>query len=111
MLNTKELISRTRSSLAYKYKPAEIEQILSIIVDTVLDATANGEDVSIHGLGKFHARFIKGKRISNTGIEWLKNKEFTIPDRYHLGFRPSDAANRKVGTLIDRIDNPTPEEK
>jgi nucleoid DNA-binding protein len=104
MLNTKELINRARANLAYKYKPAEIEQILKIVVDTVLDATSNGEDVSIHGLGKFHARFIKGKRISNTGIAWLKDKEFNIPDRYHLGFKPSDAANRIVGKLIEKID-------
>jgi|ERR1035437_462752 nucleoid DNA-binding protein len=110
MLNTKELITRTRANLAYKYKPAEIEQILKIVVDTILDATSNGEDVSLHGLGKFHARFIKGKKIGNTGIAWLKGKEFTIPNRYHLGFKPSDAANRIVGKLIDKIDK-KPEEK
>jgi nucleoid DNA-binding protein len=104
LLNTKELITRTRSSLAYKYKPAELEQILKVVVETILDATSAGEDVSLHGLGKFHARFIKGKRIGNTGIMWLKGKEFIIPSRYHLGFKPSDAANRRVGTLIDRID-------
>jgi nucleoid DNA-binding protein len=104
MLNTKELITRTRANLAYKYKPAEIEQILKIVVETILDATSNGEDVSLHGLGKFHARFIKGKKISNTGISWLKDKEFIIKDRYHLGFRPSDAANRTVGKLIEKVD-------
>lgn len=106
MLNTKELITRVRSNLNYKYKPAELDQILKTVVETVLDATSNGEDVSIHGLGKFHARFIKGKRISNTGISWLKDKEFNIPDRYHLGFKPSDAANRTVGTLIEKIEKP-----
>ena len=106
MLNTKELITRTRANLAYKYKPAEIEQILNSIVEIVLDATSNGEDCSIHGLGKFHARFIKGKKISNTGISWLKDKEFNIPDRYHLGFKPSDAANRAVGKLIEKIEKP-----
>ena len=104
MLNTKELITRVRANLEYKYKPAELEQVLKIVVDTILDATSNGEDVSLHGLGKFHARFIKGKRISNTGIAWLKDKEFIIKDRYHLGFKPSDAANRAVGKLIDKID-------
>lgn len=104
MLNTKELITRVRANLNYKYKPAEIDQILKIVVDTVLDATSNGEDVSIHGLGKFHARFIKGKKISNTGIVWLAGKEFLIPDRYHLGFKSSDAANRTVGKLIEKID-------
>ena len=110
MLNTKEVISRIRADLNYSYKPAEIEKIMSSLVRIILDASSNGEDTSIHGLGKFHARFIKGKKIGNTGIAWLKDKEFIIPDRYHLGFKPSDAANRVVDKLIDKIDK-KPEEK
>lgn len=109
MLNTKEVISRIRADLNYSYKPAEIEKVIDSLVRIVLDASSNGEDTSIHGLGKFHARFIKGKRISNTGIAWLAGKEFIIKDRYHLGFKPSDAANRTVGKLIDKIDTKKPE--
>lgn len=107
MLNTKEVIARIRADLSYTHKAADIEKIISSLVKVVLDATSNGEDTSIHGLGKFHARFIKGKKISNTGIAWLKDKEFDIPNRYHLGFKPSDAANRTVGKLIEKIDKPT----
>lgn len=103
MLNQKELTSRVRANLAYKYKASDIDQIVKCVVSTILDATSNGEDVSVHGLGKFYGRFIKGKKISKTGIPWLQNKEFSIPDRYHLGFAPSDAANRQVNNLITKV--------
>lgn len=104
MINQKELSNRIRSNLNYKYKASDIDLILRSAVDIVLDAASNGEDTSVHGLGKFYARFIKGKKISKTGISWLKDKEFIVPDRYHLGFSPSDSANRKVAELIEKID-------
>ncbi len=104
MINQKELLSRVRASLAYKYKLTEIDQIIKCTVATVLDATSNGEEVSINGLGKFYGRFIKGKQIKKTGIPWLQNKEFSIPDRYHLGFAPSDSANRTVSSLINKVE-------
>jgi nucleoid DNA-binding protein len=104
MINQKELSSRIRSNLNYKYKAADIDLILRTAVDIILDAASNGEDTSVHGLGKFYARFIKGKKISKTGISWLKDKEFIVPDRYHLGFSPSDSANRSVAKLIDKIE-------
>ena len=104
MLNQKELTSRVRANLAYKYKASEIDQIIKCTVATILDAASNGEDVSVHGLGKFYGRFIKGKQIKKTGIPWLQNKEFSIPDRYHLGFAPSDAANRVVSSLISKVE-------
>jgi nucleoid DNA-binding protein len=105
MINQKELSTRVRSNLNYKYKTVDIDQIIRSAVDVILDAAANGEDTSVHGLGKFYARFIKGKTISKTGIAWLKDKEFIIRNRYHLGFSPSDSANRVVGKLIEKIDH------
>lgn len=105
MLNQKELTSRIRVNLAYKYKAADIELIIKSAVTTILDATSNGEDVSVSGLGKFYGRFIKGKQIKKTGIPWMQDKEFVIPDRYHLGFAPSDAANRTVNSLITKVDS------
>lgn len=102
MVNHKELSTRVRANLNYKYKPAEIDVIVKEVVSVLLDCVSNGEDINIHGLGKFHARYIKGKKISKTGIPWLKDKEFEIPDRVHLGFSPSAAANRIVGKLIDK---------
>lgn len=106
MINHKDLSNRIRSSLNYKYKVTDIDQILRSAVDVILDANSNGEDVSVHGLGKFYARYIKGKQIKKTGISWLSGKEFTIPNRYHLGFSPSEAANKKVAELINKIDPP-----
>lgn len=103
MLNQQEIIARIRTTTGYKYSQHDITDIIKALTLVVLDATANGEDCSLTGLGKFYSRFIKGKKISKTGIPWLSNKEFTIPDRYHLGFSPASTANKKVNTLSDKI--------
>ena len=103
MLNKKDLINRTRTELNFKYRVVDIEEVLDATVKTIVDAVSNGEDVSIPELGKFFARFIKGKQISKTGIPWLKGKKFDIPDRFRLGFNPSNKANDQVGTIINKI--------
>jgi len=103
MLNQQELIARIRVSLNYKYSQQDVNDIIKALTLAVLDATANGEECSLLGLGKFYSRFIKGKQIKKTGIPWLQNREFTIPDRYHLGFAPSSTANKKVNTISEKI--------
>lgn len=103
MLNQQELISRVRTSLKYKYSQEVVSDIVKSLTATVIDAVSNGEECSLLGLGKFYSRFIKGKKIKKTGIPWLQNKEFTIPDRYHLGFSPSSLANKKVNTISEKL--------
>ena len=95
---------RLKIQLKGKYTIAQLDEIVRSVVDTVVEATSNGEDVNVPGLGKFYPRFIKGKTIKNTGIEWLKGKEYTVPNRYHLGFSPTDSANRRVGDLIKKTE-------
>ena len=74
--------------------------------DVVIDATSYGEEVGIPGLGKFYGRYIKGKKIKKTGIVWMQGKEYIIPDRFNLGFNPSERANRLVNRLIEKTKEP-----
>lgn len=104
MLSQKDLVMRLKIQLKSKYTIAQLDEIVRSVVDTVVEAASNGEDVNVPGLGKFFPRYIKGKIIRNTGIEWLKGKEYTVPNRYHLGFSPTDSANRRVGDLIKKTE-------
>ena len=104
MVNKRALIERMRSQLQYKYKPIEIEQMLDVFTETILNAVENGEDVSFPNFGKFFARHIKGKIIKKNGIPWLKDHEYTVPERFLFGFRPSSYSNERMGQLIKKIE-------
>jgi len=111
MVNKKDLVGRIRSQLQYKYKPAELELMISAIVDTILNACENGEEVSIPNFGKFYPRHVKGKTIKQNGISWLQGKEFTVPDRFLFGFKPSSFSNDRVNQLTKKINKTKSDEK
>lgn len=108
MVNTQYLCAKIKTRLKHKIKQDEIEEILDHAVDIILDSTANGEDVNINGLGKFYSRFIKGKNL-RSNIAWLKNKEYVVPNRYKLGFKPSKRAAREVSKLSAKLEQKTEE--
>ena len=103
MVNKKELAIRMRTQMQYKYKPAEIEQMLDVLTETILDSVSNGEEVSFPNFGKFYARHFKQKTIKKNGIPWLKDKEFISPERFLFGFRPSNHSNERVSQLSKKI--------
>lgn len=102
MLNKKDLTHRVKQQLSAKYKIQEIEEIIDTIFSTIADAVSNGEDISVSNFGKFFARFIKGKRIQRTGIQWMQDKEFIIKDRFHLGFKPSSILNKNINLSLNQ---------
>lgn len=109
MINQKEITSRLRTQLGYRYSQPDIDIILRTFVSVIVDAVSHGEDVNIVGLGKFYGRFIKGKHIAQTGLDWIKDKQFTIPNRFRLGFRPAQRANKQVEQLIEKVTVPKQE--
>lgn len=103
MVNKKDLIVRIRGQLQYKYKATELEGMISALVDTILNAVENGEEVSIPNFGKFYPRHVKGKIIQQNGIAWLQGKQFVVPDRFLFGFKPSASSNERVNTLAEKM--------
>ena len=110
MLNQRDLLNRVNERLGNQYKPRDLDIICREIFGCILDATQNGEDVAITNFGKFFARFIKGKTIMKAGIPWLRGKQYTIPNRFRLGFSGSFHANRRVATLIDKLQKTPPQQ-
>lgn len=104
-VNKEEVAARVKAKLGLRgIDEKDLTRICDAMFETVLDAVKNGEDVVISDFGKFYARFIRGKTITETGIPWIKGK-YIIPDRLRLGFKGSIKAHKAVGRLMSKLTN------
>ncbi len=104
MLKQKELYSRVATKLYNVYHPKDIEKILNVLGEVILEATSNGESVSLPNLGKFHGKFFKAKTVTKAGIAWLSKNTYSIPARFRLKFSASSHAHEEVNKLSQKLE-------
>jgi len=104
-MNQSELVIRLKMSLNSEgITSNQIHMVLEAFKKTILDATSNGEAVSMKHFGRFVPRMLKGKILNKTGITWTKDNAYNIPDRAKLGFKSSPLADQQVNNLIKKLD-------
>jgi nucleoid DNA-binding protein len=105
MLRQKDLYNRVATKLYNVYHPKDIEKILHTLGEVVLEATSNGESVSLPNLGKFHGKYFKAKTVTKAGIAWLTENTYPIPARFRLKFSASSHAHTEVNKLSQKLEN------
>ena len=62
-----------------------VAEFIDALVDVIVEAVRNGEEVRLAGLGKFVRRMRKGGQRRVPGTDRVVN----VPDRYVPAFRPA----------------------
>lgn len=71
---------------------ADTEKVVSSVIETIKDYTADGQSVTIRGFGNFGAKFQKEKTARNI----TKNTEIVVSSKYVPFFKPSNEFKDKV---------------
>lgn len=91
-MNKSELI--TAAADAAEMSKTDMGKALDALIETITDAVASGDKVSVSGFGNFERR----ERASRTGRNPQTGEEITVPASKSPAFKPGkafkDAVNR-----------------
>ncbi len=89
-MNKTDLIAAVAEKSDITKKDAE--KTVSAVIDTIIEAVANGEKVQIVGFGTFEQR----TRKERTGVDPRTHESITIPESKVPAFKPGKAFKETV---------------
>jgi DNA-binding protein HU-beta len=87
MAGKREIADRIRTGSAYWMSREVAEETVGAVLDAILQLTAEGENVSLHGFGLFK----RVERPARQGVNPNTGDTIEVPARTVLTFKPSKA--------------------
>lgn len=89
-MNNKEFISALAKKTGYRIE--DTQNMVRTTVTTIIDELAEGESVSISGLGTFEVKKRMERIIINPGT----GQKMLVPPKLVANFKPADVLKEKV---------------
>ena len=96
-----ERLSSALSDTEVELTPEQAHSVLHTVMDLIIDALANGEDVALDGFGRFYPDMKPPKRV-HSGIT---RKNYNIGYRIIVKFNAFNRLNSKVRKLLQWMDH------